>query len=171
VCRRLSRGIRPAPRLVPKLSPHCDRLRGPSALQNCRHTRLCLGPARQEDEQIPGKRRRTAVYNQGRKGVCVPNEIARPVPLLWLIWLGGQDLKKEPAYGSDTLRHWAASVEYTKDVSIGREIISQISESTRKIRNTARFMLGNLGSSSSPTAPLDAPLGFVSGHCVLWGAE
>jgi isoleucyl-tRNA synthetase len=79
-----------------------------------------------------------------------------------------QDLKKDPAYGSDVLRHWAAAVDYTKDVPMGKDIISQLSEATRKVRNTARFMLGNLG--SSPPASLDAPLGFV-GRRVFTGAQ
>ncbi|TIA88828.1 hypothetical protein E3P99_02380 [Wallemia hederae] len=51
-----------------------------------------------------------------------------------------------PRYGPDVLRFWAASVEYTKDVPIGPTIIAQSADSLRKIRNAARFMLGNVGS-------------------------
>ncbi len=47
-------------------------------------------------------------------------------------------------YGADILRLWVASVNYTDNVKISNEILSQISESYRKIRNTARFILGNL---------------------------
>ncbi|KAI9306408.1 tRNA synthetases class I-domain-containing protein [Cunninghamella echinulata] len=61
-----------------------------------------------------------------------------------LIIDGGKDKKKNPAYGSDVLRMWVANCEYTRDVSIGPNIIAQISETMRKIRVTARFMLGNL---------------------------
>ncbi|CEP09256.1 hypothetical protein [Parasitella parasitica] len=57
---------------------------------------------------------------------------------------GGKDKKKNPAYGSDVLRYWVANCEYTRDVSIGPSIISQISDSLRKVRTTARFLLGNL---------------------------
>lgn len=56
-----------------------------------------------------------------------------------------QNLKKEPAYGTDLLRVWVASVDSSGDVPIGAGILSQIFEGLRKIRNTARFMLGNLG--------------------------
>ncbi|OBZ83347.1 Isoleucine--tRNA ligase [Choanephora cucurbitarum] len=61
-----------------------------------------------------------------------------------LITDGGKDKKKNPAYGSDVLRLWVANCEYTRDVSIGPSIIAQISDSLRKVRTTARFMLGNL---------------------------
>jgi isoleucyl-tRNA synthetase len=52
---------------------------------------------------------------------------------------------KQPAYGADTLRLWAATVEYWRDMSIGPKILEQTSESLRRIRNSARFMLGNIG--------------------------
>jgi len=57
---------------------------------------------------------------------------------------GGVD-NKQPAYGADTLRLWAATVEYWRDMSIGPKILDQASESLRKIRNSARFILGNIG--------------------------
>ncbi|KDQ60188.1 hypothetical protein JAAARDRAFT_598772 [Jaapia argillacea MUCL 33604] len=57
---------------------------------------------------------------------------------------GGKDKKKEPAYGADILRLWVATVEYWRDAAIGSLILVQCSESMRKIRNSARFMLGNL---------------------------
>ncbi|TFY83159.1 hypothetical protein EWM64_g848 [Hericium alpestre] len=58
---------------------------------------------------------------------------------------GGKDKKKDPAYGADVLRLWAATVEYWRDMSIGKTILSQAAESLRKIRNSARFILGNIG--------------------------
>ncbi|KAJ2930974.1 hypothetical protein H1R20_g6118, partial [Candolleomyces eurysporus] len=58
---------------------------------------------------------------------------------------GGKDKKKEPAYGADILRLWAATVEYWRDMSIGPTVLSQSAESYRKIRNSARFCLGNMG--------------------------
>ncbi|KAF6756285.1 isoleucyl-tRNA synthetase [Ephemerocybe angulata] len=57
---------------------------------------------------------------------------------------GGKDKKKEPAYGTDVLRLWAATVEYWRDMSIGPTVLSQSAESYRKIRNSARFCLGNM---------------------------
>jgi len=49
-------------------------------------------------------------------------------------------------YGADALRLWAATVEYWRDMSIGPTILAQAAESLRKIRNSARFILGNIGS-------------------------
>ncbi|WP_106078908.1 isoleucine--tRNA ligase [Mesoplasma coleopterae] len=46
--------------------------------------------------------------------------------------------------GADILRLWVASTDYTDDQKIGPEIIKQIGESYRKIRNTMRFILANL---------------------------
>ena len=50
-----------------------------------------------------------------------------------------------PKYGADLLRLWVASSDYHADIRISDEILKQLSESYRKIRNTARFILGNLG--------------------------
>ncbi|KIK95549.1 hypothetical protein PAXRUDRAFT_140435 [Paxillus rubicundulus Ve08.2h10] len=61
---------------------------------------------------------------------------------------GGADKKKEPGYGADVLRLWAGSVEYWRDMSIGPTVLAQTGESLRKIRNSARFMLGNIDSST-----------------------
>ena len=47
-------------------------------------------------------------------------------------------------YGADILRLWVASCEYTADVRISDQILNQNSEAYRKIRNTFRFLLGNL---------------------------
>lgn len=47
-------------------------------------------------------------------------------------------------HGADILRLWVASTDYTEDVRISDELIKQVKESYRKIRNTYKFMLGNL---------------------------
>lgn len=47
-------------------------------------------------------------------------------------------------YGSDVLRLWALSANFKNDVNIGPEIIQQVAENKRKIRNTLRFILGNM---------------------------
>jgi isoleucyl-tRNA synthetase len=47
-------------------------------------------------------------------------------------------------FGADILRLWVASVEYTSDVRISIDIMKQNAEAYRKIRNTFRFLLGNL---------------------------
>ncbi|KYG35158.1 isoleucine--tRNA ligase [Alkalihalobacillus trypoxylicola] len=46
--------------------------------------------------------------------------------------------------GADILRLWVASVDYQADVRVSDEILKQVSEAYRKIRNTFRFLLGNL---------------------------
>jgi isoleucyl-tRNA synthetase len=57
---------------------------------------------------------------------------------------GGKDQKKDPPYGADVLRLWASSVDYSSDMSIGKTSIKQMGDVRGKIRNTARFLLGNL---------------------------
>jgi len=47
-------------------------------------------------------------------------------------------------YGADILRVWVASSDYAEDLRIDKSILAQHAESYRKIRNTFRFMLGNL---------------------------
>ena len=53
-------------------------------------------------------------------------------------------LKIMKVQGADILRLWVASVDYQSDVRISQDMMVQISEGYRKIRNTFRFMLGNL---------------------------
>ncbi len=58
-------------------------------------------------------------------------------------------------WGVDVLRLWVASVDYTSDVRVSKEIMGQVGEVYRKVRNTLRFLLGNLGGfSPSDTPPL-----------------
>ena len=47
-------------------------------------------------------------------------------------------------YGADVLRLWVASCDYQSDVNISFDILKQRSEAYRKVRNTARYILGNL---------------------------
>ena len=47
-------------------------------------------------------------------------------------------------YGADILRLWVASSDYRNDVNISTEILHRLVEAYRKIRNTVRFLLGNL---------------------------
>lgn len=47
-------------------------------------------------------------------------------------------------YGADILRLWVSTVDYQSDVKVSDEIIKQVSEIYRRIRNSFRFILGNL---------------------------
>ncbi len=47
-------------------------------------------------------------------------------------------------YGADILRLWASSIDYQQDVRISDEILKQVIDMYKKIRNTFRFMLGNV---------------------------
>ena len=57
---------------------------------------------------------------------------------------GGKNKKQQPAYGADVLRLWVSSVDYSSDMGIGQNILKQLADIYRKIRNTARFLLGNI---------------------------
>jgi isoleucyl-tRNA synthetase len=56
--------------------------------------------------------------------------------------LGPENITKQ--YGAELLRLWTASVDFTEDVRISDVILKRLSEAYRKLRNTFRFMLGNL---------------------------
>jgi isoleucyl-tRNA synthetase len=57
---------------------------------------------------------------------------------------GGKNEKQEPPYGADVLRLWVSSVDYSADVPLGPGIVKQLADVYRKVRNTARYLLGNL---------------------------
>jgi isoleucyl-tRNA synthetase len=48
-------------------------------------------------------------------------------------------------YGADLLRLWVASVDFTEDVRLSELILTRLSEAYRKLRNTLRYLLSNLG--------------------------
>ncbi len=53
-------------------------------------------------------------------------------------------------YGADILRAWVASSDYSEDLRIDKSILAQHAESYRKIRNTFRFILGNIQDKFEP---------------------
>ncbi|WP_058998058.1 isoleucine--tRNA ligase [Leptolyngbya sp. NIES-2104] len=77
---------------------------------------------------------------QGRKQSKSLGNVVDPM----IVIEGGKNQQQEPPYGADILRLWVSSVDYTTDVPIGKNILKQMSDVYRKIRNTARFLLGNL---------------------------
>ncbi len=62
-------------------------------------------------------------------------------------------------YGADILRLWVAQTDYTADQRIGPEILKGVADSYRRLRNTLRFILGNLSgfSEDERTARSDMP--------------
>ncbi|TRW97376.1 isoleucine--tRNA ligase [Paracoccus sp. M683] len=62
-------------------------------------------------------------------------------------------------YGADILRLWVAQTDYTADQRIGPEILKGTADSYRRLRNTLRFMLGNLDgfTEAEKVAPEDMP--------------
>ena len=53
-------------------------------------------------------------------------------------------LKVIAQMGADILRLWVSSADYRSDMALSQSILKQMTESYRKIRNTCRFLLGNL---------------------------
>ena len=60
-----------------------------------------------------------------------------------------EDILKK--YGADILRIWVASSNYAEDLRIDHSILDQHADSYRKIRNTFRYLLGNLNDSFEKT--------------------
>ncbi len=77
---------------------------------------------------------------QGRKMSKSLGNVIDPA----IVIVGGKNQKEEPPYGADVLRLWVSSVDYSSDVTISKNILKQMGDVRNKIRNTARFLLGNL---------------------------
>jgi isoleucyl-tRNA synthetase len=50
-----------------------------------------------------------------------------------------------PKFGAEVLRLWVAAEDYTQDIRVSMEILDRLADAYRRLRNTFRFLLGNLG--------------------------
>ncbi len=72
----------------------------------------------------------------------------------------GNDIKVSDAlkeHGADVLRLWVASVDYQNDMPCSKELLARIGEAYRKIRNTFRYLLGNLFDFDASQHAIDPP--------------
>ncbi len=58
-------------------------------------------------------------------------------------------------YGAEILRLWAAYTDYSEDIKISDDIVKQLVDMYRKVRNTIRFILGNISDFSLKSTDLD----------------
>jgi isoleucyl-tRNA synthetase len=91
----------------------------------------------------PYKRVLTHGFTLDEKGRKMSKSLGNVVDPLVIVE-GGKNEKQEPAFGADVLRLWVSSVDYSADVPLGPGIIKQLADVSRKVRNTARYLLGNL---------------------------
>ena len=90
----------------------------------------------------PYKRVLTHGFTLDEKGRKMSKSLGNVVDPAVLVE-GGKNEKQEPAYGADVLRLWVSSVDYSADVPLGPGIVKQLADVYRKVRNTARYLLGN----------------------------
>ncbi|MFZ9139396.1 MAG: isoleucine--tRNA ligase, partial [Bacilli bacterium] len=75
---------------------------------------------------------------------------------------GIDPLKMMQVYGADIMRLWAASIDYTSDARASEDIFKGNAEAYRKIRNTFKFMLGNLADGEGLFNPKRHPISSYS---------
>jgi len=75
---------------------------------------------------------------------------------------GVDPLKMMQVYGADIMRLWAASIDYTADARASEDIFKGNAEAYRKIRNTFKFMLGNLSDGEGFFNPKQYPISSLS---------
>ena len=94
-----------------------------------------LWPSIALEDRLPYKKVITHGYVLDSKGKAMSKSLGNVIsPVKDII----------PKYGADILRLWVSSEEFRTDNTIGFEILNQISDSYRKLRNTFRYILGNL---------------------------
>uniref|UniRef100_A0A8C4XU00 Isoleucine--tRNA ligase, mitochondrial n=1 Tax=Falco tinnunculus TaxID=100819 RepID=A0A8C4XU00_FALTI len=69
---------------------------------------------------------------------------------------GGEDHTKDPPYGADVLRWWVAESNVFTEVLIGPVVLNAARDDINKLRNTLRFMLGNMAGFNPETDSIPA---------------
>lgn len=106
----------------------------------------------------------TAVYGQApykqvlSHGFVMDEKGVKMSKSQWNAVAPGEITKK---FGADILRLWATSVDYQADCSMGQNILKQVAENYRKVRNTFRFLMANLDNNTFTKADL-VPTGELS---------
>jgi isoleucyl-tRNA synthetase len=95
---------------------------------------LSLLPALGANEKEPFKSVLTHGFTVDEKGMKQSKSLGN--------YVNAQDEVKK--YGADILRLWVASVNYQEDIRCNDELIGRTQDAYRKIRNTLRFLLGNI---------------------------
>ncbi|CAN2387450.1 mitochondrial [Pristimantis euphronides] len=80
---------------------------------------------------------------------------------------GGKDKAKDPAYGADVLRWWVAESNVFTEVMIGPTMLNSAREDINKLRNTVRFMLGNLSGFNPETDSIPGPQMYIIDQYML----
>jgi isoleucyl-tRNA synthetase len=70
-------------------------------------------------------------------------------------------------HGAEVLRLWAAGEDYTEDIRLSDEILGQLAEAYRRVRNTCRFLLGNLADFDPVRHAVDRGLGSLDAWAML----
>ena len=107
------------------------------------HSSLLTGVA--INDQAPYKQVLTHGYVVGKDGKKMSKSLGNFISLKQVI----------DTYGADVLRLWCASADYSKEITISDEIMKRVSDGYRRIRNTARFFMGNLNEFDASTGLLN----------------
>lgn len=73
--------------------------------------------------------------------------------------------------GADVLRLWIAATDYSNEMSLSDEILKRVAESYRRIRNTGRFLLGNMAGFDPATDQLDLGALVAVDRWALWRTQ
>ena len=103
------------------------------------------------DKQAPYKQCLTHGFTVDEKGRKMSKSLGNGIE--------PQDIMK--TLGADILRLWIASADYSNEMSLSQEILKRNADAYRRLRNTARFLLGNLDG-FDPAAHLVAPADMVA---------